>query len=53
MPSVSENERDILLIALSIKKGETAASYCKKAAKKADENSLATLEEFCKAPVKK
>lgn len=40
-------------IALSIKKGETPASYSKKAAEMADKMSLAQLEDYCKPPVKK
>lgn len=53
MPATSEAQRKLFCIALSIKRGETPASYSKQAAKLAEENSEETLKEYCEAPVKK
>ena len=46
-PSVSERQKTLFCIAKSIKLGETPASYSKKAADIAKNNSLETLNEFC------
>lgn len=48
MPSVSEDQRKLMAIALQIKRGETPRSYSRKAAKIADSMSLEELEEFSK-----
>lgn len=53
MPSVSENQRKLMCIALSIKKGETPASYSKEAARLASEMSEEQLAEYCEPKVKK
>lgn len=53
MPAVSENQRKLFCIALSIKKGDTPASYSEQAAKLASENSEETLREYCESPVEK
>jgi len=52
-PATSDAQRKLFCIALSIKRGETPASYSKEAARIASENSEETLKDFCKAPVKK
>ena len=51
MPATSENQRRLFCVALSIKRGETEASYSKEAARIASENSEATLVEFCEKPI--
>jgi hypothetical protein len=53
MPSVSESQRTLFRIALSIKRGETKRSYSKKAAELADSMSLAELEKYAGEPIKK
>jgi len=53
MPAVSEAQRRLFCIALSIKRGQTKASYSKGAARLANENDEQTLVDYCKAPVKK
>jgi len=45
---VSENQRRLACIALSIKRGETKASFSKQAAKMAESMSEADLVDFCK-----
>jgi len=52
MPATSESQRKLFCIALSIKQGETKASYSAEAAKLAEENDLETLKEYCEEPVK-
>lgn len=47
MPATSEAQRKLFCIALSIKRGETPASYSKEAAKIAEENSEETLVDYC------
>jgi len=53
MPSVSEAQRKLACIALSIKRGETKASYSKQAAEMAESMSEEDLRHFCEEPVKK
>jgi hypothetical protein len=53
MPSVSENQRTLFCIALSIKKGETPKSYSAEAAKMAEEMSEEQLADYCNSPVEK
>ena len=53
MPSVSESQRKLFCIALSIKKGETPKNYSAQAAKLAEENSEETLSHYCEESVKK
>ena len=53
MPAVSANQKTLACIALSIKRGTTAASYSKKGAEMAKSMSEAELEKYCKEPVKK
>jgi len=53
MPSVSEKQRTLFCVALSIKRGETPASYSAQAAKLAEENSEETLKHYCGQPLKK
>ncbi len=48
MPAVSEKQKALFCIAMSIKKGDTPASFSKQAAKIAEDNSLETIEDFCK-----
>ena len=50
---VSENQKKLACIALSIKRGETEASYSKQAAQMAESMSEEKLSEWCKGPVKK
>jgi len=52
MPATSESQRKLFCIALSIKQGETKASYSAEAAKIAEENSIETLKHYCEEPVK-
>lgn len=53
MPATSESQRKLFCIALSIKRGETPASYSKEGARLASENSEETLKDYCESPVKK
>ncbi len=53
MPSVSEEQRTLACIALSIKRGKTSPSYSKEAAKMAESMTEEKLEHYCKEPVKK
>lgn len=53
MPATSEDQRTLFCIALSIKRGETAKSYSKEAARLAEQNSEETLKDYCESPVKK
>ncbi|MBA7661728.1 hypothetical protein ES703_69748 [subsurface metagenome] len=48
MPSVSDSQKTLACIALSIKRGETARSYSKKAAKMADSMTEQQLSDYCK-----
>ena len=52
MPSVSESQRKLFCIALSIKKGETPKNYSAQAAKLAEGNSEEALSHYCEEPVK-
>ena len=52
-PATSEAQRRLFCLALSIKEGKTEASLSKEGARIASENSIETLTEFCKSPVKK
>ena len=47
MPSVSESQRKLFCIALSIKKGETPKSYSKQAAKMAEQMTEEQLKDYC------
>jgi len=51
MPSTSENQRKLMCIALSIKRGETDPSYSAEAAKMANEMDEKTLADYCGAKV--
>ena len=53
MPSVSERQRKLMCIALSIKQGKTPASYSKEASRLANEMSEEQLAEYCGGKVKK
>lgn len=53
MPATSEAQRKLFCIALSIKTGETKASYSKEAARIAGENDEETLRHYCESPVEK
>ncbi len=53
MPSSSEAQRKLFCIALSIKRGDTRASYSKQAAKMASEMTEEQLTEYCGTPIKK
>lgn len=53
MPAETEAQRKLFCIALSIKRGETPASYSAQAAKIAKENSEETLVDYCGTKVKK
>lgn len=53
MPAVSEDQKKLFCIALSIKQGKTPASYSEEAAKLARENDEETLKEYCESPVEK
>ena len=50
---VSEDQRKLACIALSIKRGQTKPSYSEEAARMADSMSEEKLSEWCKGPVKK
>ncbi|KKN23201.1 hypothetical protein LCGC14_0907440 [marine sediment metagenome] len=51
MPAVSKSQKTLFCISLSIKEGKTPASFSKKAADIAKNNSLETIKEFCESPV--
>lgn len=53
MPATSEAQRKLFCIALSIKRGETPASYSEEAARLASENSEETLKDYCEKPIAK
>lgn len=53
MPSVSETQRRLAGIALSIKRGKTPRSYSKEAANMADSMTEAQLEKFASSVQKK
>ncbi len=53
MPAASGKQKTLMCIALSIKKGETPATYSKKAASMAEKMSVEQLEEYCQSKVKK
>lgn len=48
MPAVSESQRKLMCIALSMKRGETPYDYSKEAARLARTMSEDQLEEFCR-----
>ena len=50
---VSENQKTLACIALSIKRGGTPRSYSAQAAKMSDSMSEEKLSEWCEGPVKK
>jgi len=52
MPAVSENQRRLACIALSIKRGKTKKSYSKEAAEMAASMSESDLEDYCGSKVK-
>ena len=47
MPAESENQRKLMCIALSIKRGETPKTYSKEAARLAETMSEQQLKDFC------
>lgn len=51
MPAVSEDQRTLFCIALSIKRGETPKSYSKEATKMAETMSEGQLKDYCKSKV--
>jgi len=53
MSPVSEAQRKLACIALSIRRGETKSSYSKQAAEMAKSMSEEKLAEWCSAKVKK
>jgi hypothetical protein len=53
MPSVSEKQRKLMCLALSIKQGKTPKSRSKQAAKLAEQMTEEQLREFCEVPIKK
>ncbi len=53
MPAVSEAQRRLAGIALSIKRGETPRSYSKEAANMSDSMTEAQLEKFVRSVKKK
>ena len=50
---VSENQRKLACVALSIKRGKTPASYSKAASDMAESMSEEKLAEWCSGPIKK
>ena len=52
-PATSEAQKTLACIALSIKRGETKASYSKQAAKMASEMKESELVILCGSPIKK
>ncbi|KKN70389.1 hypothetical protein LCGC14_0430840 [marine sediment metagenome] len=52
-PAVSEQQRRLACIALSIKLGKTDKSFSKEGAKMAETMSEETLREFCESKVRK
>ena len=46
-PAVSEAQRKLFCIALSMKRGETPKSYSKEAARLAEQNDEKTLADYC------
>ncbi len=53
MPAISEAQRRLAGIALSIKRGKTPRSYSKEAAKMADSMTEAQLEKYAHSVQKK
>lgn len=53
MPAKTEAQRKLMAIALSIKRGETPASYSKQAAKMASQMSEKQLKEYAHKKKKK
>jgi len=47
MPSVSEGQRKLMCIALSMKRGETPKSYSKEAARLAESMTEEQLKDYC------
>ena len=52
-PAASEDQRQLMCIALSIKRGETDKSYSKEAARLAETMSEEQLRDYCETKVKK
>jgi len=52
VPSVSESQRRLMCLGLSIKLGKTPASKSPEAARLAKTMSLKDLSDFCKSKVK-
>jgi len=52
-PATSEEQRALYCIALSIKLGETPATYSEEAARMAEEMPEETLRDYCEGPAKK
>jgi len=50
-PAVSETQRRLSCIALSIKRGETNASFSKEAASMAESMTEEQLKDFCESKV--
>jgi len=53
MPSVSEKQRKLMCLALSIKQGKTPKNRSKQAVKIAEQMTENQLKEFCEALIKK
>jgi len=53
MPAVSESQRKLFCLALSIKKGKTAPNVSAEASKIVNTMTLKEIEKYCKEPVKK
>jgi len=52
-PAVSEQQRKLFCIALSIKRGKTPKGYSPEAAEMAKTMTLKQLRDYCGSPVKK
>jgi len=52
-PAVSENQKTLACIALSMLDGKTKRDYSEPAAEMADSMTREQLEHYCKEPVKK
>jgi len=53
MASVSEKQRKLMCMALSIKQGKTPKSHSAQAAKIAAQMTEEQLKEYCEVPIKK
>ena len=49
MPAVSEKQRRLACIALSMKRGKTAKSYSKEAARMCDSMTEQQLKDYCES----